>query len=177
MKTPLFIVILLVVVVVLGRMTVSQHGTAKPQEGGDEGIYHITYVYDGDTVKLNNGEHVRLIGIDTPESHDNPKLRRDVQRLHKDKETILALGRRAAKYSDKLLADQDVRIVFDVEPRDKYKRLLAYVYLLDGTFVNKKIICDGYAYPMTYPPNVRHAKEFKQCFDEAREAKRGLWAQ
>ncbi len=140
------------------------------------GEYHrVVYANDGDTMKLDNGQRVRLIGIDTPESHENPKLEKDVKRTGKDKETLLAMGRRAASFTKKLLTDQQVRLEFDVEPHDRYGRLLAYVYLKDGTFVNEKIIREGYAYPLTIPPNVKHAHEFKQWFDEARENKRGLW--
>ncbi len=85
------------------------------------------------------------------------------------------MGEEAARYVSSFLNGKEVRLEFDVQPRDRYQRTLAYVYLTDGTFVNKKIICDGYAYPMTIPPNVRHADEFKACFDEAREQRRGLW--
>ena len=141
------------------------------------GQYRVTYVYDGDTIKLDNGERVRLIGIDTPETHVNEKLARDVQRRKSGRQTQLAMGEKAAAFTRSLLAGQDVRLEFDVEQRDRYGRLLAYVYLPDGTFVNEKIIREGYAYPLTIPPNVRHADEFKQWFDEARHARRGLWSQ
>lgn len=151
---------------------------AVPQQevsvtGGE--YYRVAYVNDGDTIKLDNGERVRLIGIDTPESRDNPKLERDVKRTKKDKDVLLAMGRQAAVFSKKLLSNQRVRLEFDVERHDRYGRLLAYVYLADGSFVNEKIIREGYAYPMTVPPNVRYADDFKQWFDEARENKRGLW--
>ncbi|MDO8675890.1 MAG: thermonuclease family protein [Candidatus Omnitrophota bacterium] len=147
----------------------------QPATGG-AGLQRVTYVYDGDTIKLDNGERVRLVGIDTPEAHDNDKLLRDVRRRHSDGKTQLAMGREAARFARSLLAGQQVRLEFDVEQRDKYGRLLAYLYLPDGTFVNEKIIREGYAYPLTIPPNVRHAREFKRWFDEAREAKRGLWS-
>ena len=150
------------------------HETPAQSQAGPE-VYRVVQVYDGDTIRLNNGERIRLIGIDTPETHDNQKLSRDVARRHSRKAVQLQLGQAAAQYANGFLYDKDVRLEFDVEPRDRYKRLLAYVYLMDGTFVNKKIICDGYAYPLTIPPNVRHAEEFKACFDQAREQRRGLW--
>ncbi|MBI3314648.1 MAG: thermonuclease family protein [Candidatus Omnitrophica bacterium] len=143
---------------------------------GGVGRHRVTYVYDGDTIKLDNGERVRLVGIDAPEAHDNDKLLRDVRRRHSDGRTQLAMGREAATFARSLLAGQQVRLEFDVEERDKYGRLLAYLYLPDGTFVNEKIIRQGYAYPLTIPPNVRHAREFKRWFEEARKAKRGLWS-
>ncbi len=138
-------------------------------------IHHVVYVYDGDTIKLNDGERVRLIGIDTPESRQNDKLEHDVRRLHKDKQTLLSMGHQASVFTKDLLQGKDVRLELDVEPRDRYGRLLAYVYLTDGTFVNEKIIRQGYAYPLTIPPDVRYADKFKQWFDEARENNRGLW--
>ena len=145
------------------------------QSSKDKEIHHVTYVFDGDTIKLDNGEHVRLIGIDAPEAHDNDKLTRDVAHRHVDRHVQLAMGQKAARYARGLLSGQDVRLVYDVEPRDRYHRLLAYVYLMDGTFVNEQIIREGYAYPLTIPPNVHYAHKFKQCFDEAREQKKGLW--
>ena len=152
------------------------HKSADHGQGHvDAGSRRIVYVYDGDTVKLDNGERVRLIGIDAPEAHENEKLLRDVRHRHINGEAQLAMGKEAARFTKALLAGQSVRLEFDVEQRDKYGRLLAYLYLPDGTFVNAKIIREGYAYPLTIPPNVRHADEFKRWFGEARDAKRGLW--
>jgi micrococcal nuclease len=69
-----------------------------------------------------------------------------------------------------------VRLRFDVERRDRYGRLLAYVYRADdGTFVNAALVRDGYARPLTVPPNVRYADRFVQLAREARRAERGLW--
>ncbi len=139
------------------------------------GQHRIVHVYDGDTVKLDNGERVRMIGIDTPETHDNAKLRKDIDRRNVNRQIQLAMGQKAADFARSLLEGQEVKVEFDVEQRDRYGRLLAYLYLSDGTFVNEKIIREGYAYPLTIPPNVRHADEFKKWFGEARDAKRGLW--
>ena len=62
-----------------------------------------------------------------------------------------------------------MRLEFDVEKQDKYKRLLAYVYLPDGTFVNAEIVKQGYASLMTYPPNIKYVDTFKKFYQEARE--------
>jgi len=62
-----------------------------------------------------------------------------------------------------------------VEKYDKYNRLLAYVYLKDGTFVNAEIVKQGYASLMTFPPNVKYADLFLKLYQEARKNKRGLW--
>lgn len=137
----------------------------------------VIQVYDGDTIKIDTGERVRLIGIDTPEVHENPKMRRDSERTKKDLQTILVLGKKAKVFAQSLLEGKKVRLDFDVEQKDKYGRLLAYVYLMDGRFVNEEIMRNGYAYPMTIPPNVRYADDFRAWYREAVEQKRGLWAE
>jgi len=135
----------------------------------------VTRAVDGDTLKLENGERVRLIGIDTPELHESKKLYRDSQRSGQDVGTIQKLGERAYKFTRNLVEGQYVRLEFDVERFDKYGRLLAYVYLLDGTFVNAEIVKQGYASLMTIPPNVKYVDLFLELYREARENKRGLW--
>ena len=161
----------------LASLLVSHKPADHRQARADTGFHRVAYVYDGDTIKLDNGERARLIGIDAPEAHDNEKLLRDVRRRRIDGRAQLAMGKEAARFARSLLAHQQVRLEYDVEERDKYGRLLAYVYLADGTFANEKILREGYAYPLTIPPNVRHADEFKRWFDEAREEERGLWRQ
>jgi len=131
---------------------------------------------DGDTLKLENGERVRLIGIDTPEMHESEKLYRDSQRTGQDTTTIQKLGRRAYEFTKKLVEGKRVSLEFDVEKYDKYNRLLAYVYLKDGgIFVNAEIVKQGYASLMTIPPNVKYADLFSKLYREARENRRGLW--
>ena len=173
MKNVIAIVLAMALAVAGGIWTVQK--CPHRQEAAASGVYRVARVFDGDTIKLENGERVRLIGIDTPETHDNPKLARDISRRHSDRSAQLAMGEQAARFTRDLLQDRDVRLEMDVEARDKYGRMLAYVYLSDGTFINEKIIREGYAYPLTIPPNVRHADEFVQWFNEARQQKRGLW--
>jgi micrococcal nuclease len=135
----------------------------------------VTRAVDGDTLVLENNERVRLIGIDTPEMHDSNKLNRDAQRSGQDIEAIKQLGRRSYEFTKKLVEGKRVRLEFDVERYDKYKRILAYVYLLDGTFLNAEIVKQGYASLMTYPPNVKYADLFLKLYRQAREDQRGLW--
>jgi micrococcal nuclease len=135
----------------------------------------VTRVVDGDTLVLENNERVRLIGIDTPEMHESNKLNRDAQRSGEDLATIKQLGKQSYEFTKKLVAGKRIRLEFDVERFDKYKRILAYVYLLDGTFLNAKIIEQGYASLMTYPPNVKYADLFLKLYTEARQDQRGLW--
>ncbi len=130
---------------------------------------------DGDTLQLENGERVRLIGIDTPEMHESNKLYRDAQRTRQDATMIQKLGKKAFEFTKNLTEGKRVSLELDVERHDKYKRLLAYVYLKDGTFVNAKIIEEGYASIMTIPPNVKYADLFLKLYQEARENRRGLW--
>ena len=135
----------------------------------------VTRVVDGDTLVLANNERVRLIGIDTPEMHDSDKLNRDAQRSGQDVGAIKQLGRRSYEFTKKLVEGKNVRLEFDVERLDKYKRLLAYVYLPDGAMLNAEIIEQGYASLMTYPPNVKYADLFLKLYRQARENRRGLW--
>ncbi len=139
-------------------------------------LFYVTRVVDGDTLKLSNGEKVRLIGIDTPELHYSNKLIRDARRSHRDIKTIQELGRRAAAFTEGLCYNKNVWLEFDVEKKDKYGRWLGYVYLEDGTFINAKILEEGYGQVMTIPPNVKYADYFVKLVKEARSNNKGLWA-
>ncbi len=145
---------------------------------------HYTYedilvkrAVDGDTLILENNERVRLIGIDTPEMHQGNKLYRNAQRGRTDIQTIMALGRTAYQFTRNLVEGKRVRLEFDIEKYDRYGRLLCYVYLKDGTFVNAKIVQEGYAYLLTIPPNVKYADLFLTLYQEARRNNRGLWSE
>ena len=122
----------------------------------------VQRVVDGDTVVLSNRDRVRYIGVDTPE-------------LHHPKKPVQAYAREAMEFNRKLVEGKKVRLEFDVERRDKYNRLLAYVYLEDGTFVNAQLVQQGYAHTLTIPPNVKYADLFHKYQQEARESRRGLW--
>lgn len=138
-------------------------------------FFYVKRVIDGDTLELSNFQKVRLIGVDTPEVHRSDKLERDARRSRKDILTIQALGQRSSNFTKALCAGKRVRLEYDAERRDKYNRILAYVYLEDGTFVNAKILEEGYGQIMTIPPNVKHARLFLKLQNEAREGRRGLW--
>lgn len=119
---------------------------------------------DGDTLALRSGARVRLIGIDTPEV--DPEI------------GVECFGARASDFMESLVDEGDrVRLRFDVERRDQYDRLLAYVYRVsDGLFVNAEMVEQGYAHVLTVPPNTEHAEELRELAQEAREHDRGLWA-
>jgi len=139
--------------------------TAALPSGLDGSMVSVT---DGDTVRvrLEGGgvERVRLIGIDTPELHD-PRT------------VVECFAAEAAAETQRLLpAGAAVRLETDVEPRDRYGRLLAYVWRADDRlFVNETLVEGGWAVPYRYPPNVRYADRFTRLGREAREANRGLW--
>ncbi|MBI4974842.1 MAG: thermonuclease family protein [Candidatus Omnitrophica bacterium] len=137
---------------------------------------YVRRVIDGDTIKLSDGQKVRLIGIDTPESYYSDKLLRDSKRSRKDIKTILKLGKRASSFTRELCLGKKVRLEYDVVKKDRYGRTLAYVYLENGTFVNAKILEEGYAQVMTVPPNVKYADYFLRIQGEARDKNKGLWS-
>lgn len=164
-------------------------GNVQPGGSGEAGLripFGKSYDYndilvvravDGDTLKLENGERVRLTGIDTPEKHESAKLYRDARKSGKDVAVIQRMGVKASEFTRRLVEGKRVRLEFDVEKQDRYGRLLAYVYLKDGTFVNEEIVKQGYASPYTFPPNVRYAERLRSVYQEARENRRGLWGE
>ncbi len=139
-------------------------------------IRFVQRVVDGDTFVLENGERVRMLGIDTPEKHQSTKLEKDAERTGRDKKTIQKLGELASRYTKRLIEGKKVVLVRerDYEDKDKYGRLLRYVYLEDGTFVNRKIVEDGYANAYRRF-ELSKLDEFIIAEKEARENKRGLW--
>lgn len=136
----------------------------------------VVEVIDGDTLEIFGGERVRLIGIDTPEMYESDKLIRDCQRTGEDITTIMAMGKEAYKFTRSLVEDKTVRLEFDAERKDDYGRLLAYVFILRDPelFLNAEIVKQGYAQPLTIPPNVQHAALFQKLYQEAGKNKRGL---
>ncbi len=150
----------------------------------------VIRVIDGDTIvvsipktKFNDRKvlknlkfKVRLIGVDTPESKVNKRAKLQAEKARTDVKKIIKLGLLAKKFTQKLLPrGKTVFLEFDVEPQDRYGRLLAYVWLEDGIMVNAAIICSGYAYVLTVPPNVKYEKLFRKCFRKAFLEKKGLW--
>ncbi|MHC4277658.1 MAG: thermonuclease family protein [Planctomycetota bacterium] len=123
----------------------------------------VSKVIDGDTIELANGERVRYIGINTPEISGVDKMTQE-------------LGKKAKAYNEKLVLHKEVRLEFDVEERDKYGRLLAYVYTDgNGVLVNAALIKAGFATASSYPPNVKHDEFFMTLENKARQKGRGLW--
>jgi len=145
--------------------------------GYDYNDIAVRRVIDGDTIELQNGERVRLIGIDTPESRFNSKLERDAKKTGRDQRTIIAMGKKATIFTKSLVGGKRVMLEFDVERRDRYGRLLAYVYLPDGRMLNAELLKAGYAQVYTFQPNVKYVNKFLALQKEARENNRGLWSE
>lgn len=124
----------------------------------------VKRVVDGDTLLLESGHRVRLIGVDTPETKhpDRPAER---------------LGHSAYRFTSELVGDGRVRLEFDRERRDAYRRLLAYVYLPDGRMLNEEIIRAGYSEAKTTFPYRNDRKRLFAAAEElARRDQVGLWA-
>ena len=125
----------------------------------------VERVVDGDTIVVTGRIHVRLIGIDTPESVD-------------PRRPVACFGKEASTFMAALLPKGTaVRLVGDVEQEDTYGRTLAYVYRReDGLFVNAELVRKGYANVLTVPPNLAHTDEFEAAARVARIASIGLWS-
>jgi len=129
-------------------------------------VVQVVRIIDGDSIEVcclnGRSEKVRYIGVNTPETHHPTK-------------GVEAFGQEAKQANRKLVDGKTVRLEFDVQQRDRHGRLLAYVYLEDGTFVNARLVEQGYAQVMTVPPNVKYQELFLKLQQEARTASRGLW--
>jgi len=133
----------------------------KPRPEGDWRT--VVRVVDGDTLLLDGDERVRLIGVNTPESVDP---RRPVEYF----------GKEAAAFTRRVAEGRRVRLAYDQERKDRYGRTLAYVHLEDGMFLNAELIRQGYGHAYTRFP-FRYADEFRAYEREARQQRRGLWAE
>jgi micrococcal nuclease len=127
----------------------------------------VKRVVDGDTIEIAIGgktERVRLIGIDTPETKHPTK-------------GVECYGPEASAYTEQLLpTGTALRVERDIEARDKYGRLLLYVYIADrNVFVNLDLVMNGYARPMVFEPNTAHKADFAQAATQAELRNVGLW--
>jgi micrococcal nuclease len=146
------------------RTALPRGGSAAPPASG--GIAQVVRVVDGDTIVVRlrgSYEKVRYIGMDTPESV-------------KPGVPVQCYAKRASAENHRLVDGRRVRLVVGVEPRDRYGRILAYVYRLgDGRFVNAALLAGGFARTLTIPPNDRFAPRFAALERTAQREDRGLW--
>lgn len=138
-------------------------------------IFKVTRVIDGDTIEIEPStgsgqgrERVRYLGIDTPETVDPRK-------------PVQCFGVEAAKKNKELVEGKAVRLEKDITDKDKYGRLLRYVWVNPSTssgqaiFVNLELVKQGFATSYTYPPDVKYQAEILEAERQAREVNRGLW--
>ncbi len=142
----------------------SAHQAAEQHQPG---LYAVSHFGDGDTVTVDmNGkqEKVRFIGVDTPETH-------------KPNAPVQCYGPAASAFTKNIIGDNKLRLESDPlsTNRDRYDRLLRYVYLPDGTLINRRLIQEGYGF---YYPYFKFSKsqEFEAAQQSAMAAKKGLWA-
>jgi micrococcal nuclease len=128
----------------------------------------VTKVIDGDTIVLENGGKVRYLGIDTPE-------------LHHPKKEVECFAYQAYEKNKELVLGKKVFLQKDISEKDKYGRLLRYVFLDEkmstdeGSFVNLYLVKNGFAYAATFPPNVKYTDLFLKAQKEAYQKNLGLW--
>jgi len=143
----------------------SESGGAGAPDVLEEDLVPVVRVVDGDTIRVvRDGveEPVRLIGIDTPEMGFSGGIRE-------------CFAREASRFTARHLEGARVQLELDVEHRDRYGRLLAYVWL-DGRMFNEVIVRRGFASVATYPPNVRYVDRFLTAERLARTEGQGLWS-
>ncbi|MEO8785061.1 MAG: thermonuclease family protein [Candidatus Saccharimonadales bacterium] len=131
------------------------------------GLYRVSQFIDGDTfaVKMNGAtEKIRFIGVDTPETHDPRKA-------------VQCFGKAASNFTQHIIGKQPIRLQADSlnTNRDRYNRLLRYVYLPNGTLLNAELIKQGYGFAYTSFPFSKRV-EFRRLQTEAQQSKKGLWS-
>lgn len=174
-KWVLLIAVLLAAVIVLSGCGSASAGADDPFAQSIRSRYpelkdrkitvtEVKRVVDGDTFETKEGDKVRLIGVNTPETV-------------KPNSPVEKYGKEASDFTKGKLTKKKVYMFADAGDKDKYGRLLRYVWV-DGEPVmfNEVLVRDGYANTMTVPPNVMFQKRFLQLEREARAAKKGLWA-
>ena len=124
-------------------------------------FYTCTRVVDGDTIVVEKIGKIRLIGVDTPETKHPRK-------------PVEYFGKEASNFTKRMVEGKKVRLKYDWQRKDRYGRVLAYVYLKDGTFLNAELIKQGYGHAYTRYP-FKYLEQFIKYEKEARENKRGLW--
>lgn len=174
MKKSIIAILLFSILIITGCDEPSQTaGIVDPQEAVSidqdaehlENTYPVTRVVDGDTIIVNidgADERVRLIGVDTPES------------VHPDRSKNVKYGQIASDFTREHLEGENVALEYDVSERDRYGRILAYVYL-DEVMFNKTLLEEGHAKVATFPPNVKYVDDFTVLQEQARKDRKGVW--
>lgn len=158
-SVPLIVVVLAAAIWLARDLPRNFFDPAPAPEGGWRTVVRVV---DGDTLILDGNQRVRLIGVDTPET------------VHPSR-PVEQFGKEASAFTRRMAEGRRVRLAYDDDRTDRYDRTLAYVYLEDGTLLNAEIIRQGYGYAYTRFP-FRLMDEFRAYEREARDNRRGLWA-
>ena len=137
----------------------------------DTSRVRVKKVFDGDTVELSNGQHVRYIGMDAPELER--KTPSGWKKVHEP------FGQEAKQLNEQLVLGKQVRLEFDVQKQDKYKRLLAYCFVKEANrevLVQAELLKKGLAYLYTFPPNIKYVDVLVAALQEAKLKKVGIWS-
>lgn len=158
--------ILLILIVFLGKVYflptfLSSERTLSESKSSSAAV--VSWVADGDTIQLETGEFVRLIGIDAPETGEG-------------KTTRACGGVEARDFLAKELTNKTVTLIRDVSQTDRYHRLLRYVYS-DSRFMNEELVRLGYAKVKEYPPDIGQQELLEKAQTEAQREHRGIWMQ
>lgn len=137
-------------------------GAKTLQVNAGHTFYQLKKVYDGDTVLLTNGKKVRFLGVNTPEVEGRNKVEQ-------------AGGEAAKQWLLSALKNKKIRLEKDVEKRDKYGRLLAYVFTEDNVHINLQLLNLGLASLNIYPPNLKYSEVFLQAEQQAEQHRLGIW--
>jgi micrococcal nuclease len=138
-------------------------GWPSPAADADSPRVKVRWVDDGDTIVVAGGERVRYLGINTPEV------------AHKDKPGE-PFGDEAKAFNKKLVQGRWINLELAEPQRDHYGRLLAYVFLADGTFVNGELVRQGYAHLLRRQPKLRYWKQLLELQRQALRQKKGMWS-
>lgn len=150
MDRKIFVVIIFVLIAVAAFFMYQE------LEPSSKETYEVSQIIDGDTIRLSNGEKVRLIGINAPEQ-GQPYYEAATQKL------------------EELMGDEQVTLEKDVDDKDQYGRLLRYVYV-NETFVNVEMVRQGFAISYPFSPNTKYTDKFEEAQEEARISQMGIWS-
>ncbi len=138
-------------------------------------LFQVRHVSDGDTLILEDGQIVRLIGVDTPEMDDDSRNAQNARKNGLEAGFVSKFAEQAKNFTREAVEGRLVRLEYDWQRVDKYRRVLAYVTReSDGLFLNAEIIREGFGFPYLYFP-FRYSDEFRKLGEEARRGKKGLW--
>ncbi len=136
----------------------------------------VSWIYDGDTLKIETIGKVRLLGIDTPEYKASPRDRFYAKKFHINGSKLREISKRVKKYNIRHVKGQTVRLELDQTHKDRYGRLLAYVYLPNGDMLNLLLLEEGLA-TVFRRYDFHHKIDFLKAEKKARQQERGLWEQ